>query len=114
MKLLPLPSPLLYQPGDRLKGHNTKLDAAVQFLQERNQQVDHENMWAIIQSLIASLTGSNIALTAKPFWKQIEADMSQYNHDRALDDRRHNYGRKDQLPRLREEFDTWLEGRSNF
>ncbi|NJR62862.1 MAG: hypothetical protein HC769_31180 [Cyanobacteria bacterium CRU_2_1] len=91
---------------------HAKLEAAVQFLQERNQQVDHENMWAITQSLIAALTGSNIALTVKPFWKTIEPDMNQYNRDRAMDDRRHNYGRKDQLPRLKEEFEIWLEGRS--
>ncbi|HEY9639048.1 MAG TPA: protelomerase family protein, partial [Coleofasciculaceae cyanobacterium] len=42
---------------------HTKLEAAVLFLQQLNQQVEHEQMWAITQSILASLTGSNIALT---------------------------------------------------
>jgi integrase/regulator of replication initiation timing len=90
-----------------------KLNAAVQFLQHYNQQVEHEQMWAITQSLIANLTGSNIALTVKPFWKQVETDMIQYNRDRAMDDRRQNYGRSsDELPRLKEEFAIWLENQA--
>jgi hypothetical protein len=66
-------------------------------------------MWAITQSLIASLTGSNIALTVKPFWKQIEAQMNQYNRDRAMHERRHNYGRNADLPRLKADFQSWLQ-----
>jgi hypothetical protein len=38
--------------------------------------------------------------------------MNQYNRDRVMDERRHNYGRKDQLHSLKEEFETWLEARS--
>jgi regulator of replication initiation timing len=89
-----------------------KLNAAVQFLQHYNQQVEYEQMWAITQSLIANLTGSNIALTVKPFWKQIETDMNQYNCNRAMDDRRQNYGRSDELPRLKEEFSVWLKNQA--
>jgi hypothetical protein len=66
-------------------------------------------MWAITQSIIGSLTGSNVSLTVKPFWKEIEGEMERYNGDRAMDDRRQNYGRSEELPQLREEFETWLD-----
>ncbi|MBE9180274.1 hypothetical protein IQ268_17065 [Oculatella sp. LEGE 06141] len=86
-----------------------KLEGAVQFIQERNEHLDHEQQWAITQSLIGTLTGSNISLTVKPFWYQIESTIAQYNGDRSLDERRQNYGRSHQLPHLKEEFDTWLD-----
>ncbi|WP_228035709.1 hypothetical protein [Oculatella sp. LEGE 06141] len=48
------------------------------------------------------MTGSNIILTVKPFWHQIEPTINQYNSDRSLDERRQNYGRSHQLLQLKE------------
>jgi hypothetical protein len=95
------------RPGRR--SARGKLEGAVRFLQERNDSVEPDQMWAITQSIIGSLTGSNISLTVKPFWKEIEAEMESYNGDRSMDDRRQNYGRSDEIPRLKEEFETWLD-----
>ena len=86
-----------------------KLEGAVKFIQHRNQQVEPDDQWAITQSLIASLTGSNISFTVKPFWQEIKAEMEKYNHSLAMDERRQNYGRTDELPQLKAEFDTWME-----
>lgn len=91
------------------KSAQGKLEAAVRFLQERNEDADHEQMWAITQSIIGGLTGSNISLTVKPFWKTIEQEMNKYNSDRLLNERKQNYGRADDLPQLREEFEIWLD-----
>ncbi|MCU0548698.1 MAG: telomere resolvase [Leptolyngbya sp. Prado105] len=93
-------------PGRR--SARTKLEGAVRFIQERNQEVQHDQQWAITQSLIASLTGSNIALTVKPFWSEIKTQMDKYNHNLALDDRA-NYGRSGEIPQLKDEFESWFE-----
>ncbi|MBE9180268.1 hypothetical protein IQ268_17025 [Oculatella sp. LEGE 06141] len=45
------------KPGRR--SAQAKLEGAVQFIQQRNEQVDHEQQWAITQSLIGTLTRSN-------------------------------------------------------
>ncbi|MCU0551475.1 MAG: hypothetical protein MUC48_19195 [Leptolyngbya sp. Prado105] len=92
-------------PGRR--SARTKLEGAVRFIQERNQEVEHDQQWAITQSLIGSLTGSNIALTVKPFWSEVKADMERYNHSLALDDRA-NYGRANEIPQLKDEFESWF------
>ncbi|HEY9629324.1 MAG TPA: protelomerase family protein [Coleofasciculaceae cyanobacterium] len=93
----------------RRRSARGKLEGAVRFLQERNDSVEPDQMWAITQSIIGSLTGSNISLTVKPFWKEIEGEMERYNGDRSMDDRRQNYGRSEELPQLKEEFETWLD-----
>lgn len=85
-----------------------KLEAAVRFIQARNQELEHDQQWAITQGLISNLTGSNIANTVKPFWTEIKTQMEKYNHDKTLDDRA-NYGRSGEIPRLKDEFESWLE-----
>lgn len=102
-------------PTKRLPGRQSargKLEGAVQFLQELNHQSDRGQQWGITQSLIAALTGSNIKFTVKPFWQEIESDMTQYHSEREIDPQKQNYGRSSELSQLKTDFHTWLDRRS--
>lgn len=85
-----------------------KLEGVVKFIKELNEQLDPTEQWALTQSLIGKLTGSNIKNTVKPFWQEIRASAEKYNADRSMDDRQ-NYGRDSRIAQLKEEFETWFD-----
>ncbi len=92
----------------RRKSARSKLEGAIKFVQQINQELEHDQQWAITQSLIGSLTGSNISLTVKPFWTEIKSEMELYSHSLAMDDRT-NYGRAGEVLQLKDDFVIWLD-----